>query len=58
MSRSRSFGGGRIQELLGVMLARMQSCEVGDAILTAHHRLAIDEEARHPQPAAACTIPG
>ena len=43
MSRSRSFGGGRIQELLGVMLARMQPLEIGDSVVAADHRLAVDE---------------
>ena len=45
MSRSRSFGGGRIQELLGVMLARMQPLEIGDPVVAADHRLAVDEKA-------------
>jgi hypothetical protein len=51
MTRSCSFGGGRIQELLGVMLARMQPREVGDTVMAADHRLAVDEEAGYRQPA-------
>src|SRR5215472_15725646 len=40
-----------VQEHARVMGARAQPLEVGHAIVTAHHRLAVDEEPGHGEPA-------